>query len=201
MKEQGLRKSSQWMIGSQLISIALQAAYFILMGRTLGSREYGAFVGVVALVTMLAQFSSLGMEMILVRNISRDRESFATTWGNALRISFYGFLALLVVAMIFGRIVLRPELRMLVPWIAFSDGLLGKTVQLASRAFQGAGQLQYTAKLTAFINLGRASLAGALYVYAQHWHTHPDAYTWARIYWLSPLVVGIVAFWMVTAQW
>jgi O-antigen/teichoic acid export membrane protein len=200
MKEEGLRRSSQWMIGSQFILFTLQAAYFILMGRTLGSREYGVFVGVVALVTALAQFSSLGMEMILVRNISRDRESFAVTWGNALQISFYGFLALLVVSMILGRIYLQPDLRMLVPWIALSDGLLGKTVQLASRAFQGAGQLQYTAKLTAFINLGRAVLAGVLYAYARYWHGHPSAYTWARLYWLSPLVVGIVAFWMVTAQ-
>jgi O-antigen/teichoic acid export membrane protein len=200
MREEGLRRSSLWMISGQLISIALQAAYFVLMGRTLGSREYGAFVGVVALVNVLSQFSSLGMEMILVRDISRDREAFAVTWGKALRVTLYGFLILLAVAMTFGRFVLRPELRMLVPWIALSDGLLGKAVQLAGRAFQGAGQLRETAKLTTFVNLGRAVLAGALYTYAHSWSGHPDAYTWARIYWLSPLVVAAVALWTVTTD-
>jgi len=102
--------------------------------------------------------------------------------------------------LLFGHLVLRPELRMLVPWIAVSDALFGKLVQLAGRAFQGAGQMRDSAKLTAFINVGRACLAAALYCYARHWGAHPDAYTWARIYWLSPFVVAVIGFWMVTSK-
>jgi O-antigen/teichoic acid export membrane protein len=200
MKEEGLRKSSVWMISGQLIAIAFQAVYFVLMGRTLGSREYGAFVGVVALVATLAQFSSLGMEMVLVRNISRSRESFATTWGNALRISLAGALILLLLSLTFGHFLLRPGLRMLIPWIVVSDAVLGKLVVLAGRAFQGAGQLRYTARLTTAINAGRAALAAVLYFYARHWNAHPDAYTWVRIYWLSPLAVALIAAWMVTRR-
>lgn len=200
VKEEGLRKSSAWMVSGQLISIVFQAIYFVLMGRTLGSLEYGAFVGVVALVTTLTQFSSLGMEMVLVRNISRDREAFAATWANALRISLVGALLLLLISMAFGHFALRPELRMLIPWIVLSDAVLGKLVVLASRAFQGAGQLRYTAQLTTSINAGRAALAALLDFYAHHWHVHPGAYTWARIYWLSPLVVASVAIWMVTRE-
>jgi len=130
MSEERLFKGSLWMISAQFLSMGFQAVYFVLMGRTLGSREYGAFVGVVALVAVLAQFSSVGMEMILLRNVSRDRNSFAVTWGSALRITGCGFLILLIVASLFGRLVLRPELRMMVPWIAVSDALFGKLVQL-----------------------------------------------------------------------
>jgi O-antigen/teichoic acid export membrane protein len=198
MKEQTIRAGSLWMISGQFAAMAFQALYFVLMGRTLGSREYGAFIGAVALITVLSQFSSLGMEMILVRNISRDRGSFAESWGNALRVTFCGFFILLVTAMVFGHFLLRPELRMLIPWIAVSDGLLGKLVQLASRAFQGAGQLQWTARLTAFVNFGRATLAAVLYLYARYGGALPDAYTWARIYWLSPLAVAAIAMWKVT---
>jgi O-antigen/teichoic acid export membrane protein len=93
-----LWRGSLWIISGQFVSMALQAAYFVLMGRTLGSREYGAFVGVVALVALLTQFSSLGMEMILLRNVSRDRATFPMTWGSALRISACGFIILLAVA-------------------------------------------------------------------------------------------------------
>jgi O-antigen/teichoic acid export membrane protein len=198
MKEEGLRSGSLWMISGQIVAIAFQAVYFVLMGRTLGSREYGAFVGAVALITVLSQFSSLGMEMILVRNVSRDRESFAESWGKALRVVFCGFFFLLAVAMIFGHIVLRPDLRLLIPWIAISDGLLGKLVQLAGRAFQGAGQLRWTARLAVLINLGRAVLAAALYIYARYGNGHPNAYTWARIYWLSPMAIALVAMWRIT---
>ena len=122
------------MIAGQMAALGFQAVYFVLMGRTLGSREYGAFVGVVALVAVLSQFSNCGMEMILLRNVSRDRTHFAATWGSALRVTAAGFIGLLGVAMVFGHVFLRPDLRVLVPWIAVSDGLFGKVAQLAGRA-------------------------------------------------------------------
>ncbi|MBV8115002.1 MAG: oligosaccharide flippase family protein [Silvibacterium sp.] len=187
-------------MSGQFLSMALQAVYFVLMGRTLGSREYGAFVGVVALVALLSQFSSLGMEMILLRNISRDRASFAATWGNALRISGCGFVVLLAVAWLLGRLTLGPELRALLPWIAVSDALFGKLVQLASRAFQGAGEMRYCAKLATSVYAGRAVLAAALCFYVHRTHAIADASMWARIYWLAPFVAAVVACWMVTVK-
>lgn len=193
-----LRRHSLWMISGHGVAIAFQALYFILIGRTLGSREYGSFVGVAALINVLSQFSSLGMEMVLVRNISRDRGSFAATWGSALRITVYGFVLLLAAAMLIGRFTLKPELRVLIPYIALSDGLLGKIVQLASRAFQGAGLLTYTAKLTALTNAARAVAALGLFAFAAMRHVHPDADMWTRIYWCSSLVTAVVALTMVT---
>jgi O-antigen/teichoic acid export membrane protein len=180
--------------------MAFQPAYFVLMGRTLGSREYGAFVGVVALVALLTQFSSAGMEMILLRNISRDRKSFAPTWGNAPSVSACGFVLVLAAAWLIGSPTLRPQFRALIPWIALSDALFGKVVQLASRAFQGAGEMSYCARLTAFVYAARAALAAGLYLYARYWGGHPDAYTWGRIYWLAPFAVSILAFWLITSQ-
>ena len=195
-----LRQHTIWMISGQGVSVLLQAGYFILIGRTLGSPEYGAFVGVVALINVLSQFSSLGMEMILVRNISRARESFAATWGNALRISTSGFIALLALAMLIGHFTLKPELRLLIPYIALSDALFGKIVQLASRAFQGAGQLSQTAKLTALTNFARVVMAFGLFLFVQLQHIYADAHLWTSVYWLSSLATAIIAFGMVTTR-
>jgi len=195
-----LRQHTIWMISGQGVSVLLQAGYFILIGRTLGSREYGAFVGVVAFINVLSQFSSLGMEMILVRNISRARESFATTWGNALRISASGFIVLLALAMLIGHFTLKPELRLLIPYIALSDALFGKIVQLASRAFQGAGQLSQTAKLTALTNFARVVTALGLFLFAPLRHIHADAHLWTSVYWLSSLATAIIAFGMITTR-
>jgi O-antigen/teichoic acid export membrane protein len=200
VREESLRQGSLWMISGQGVSIAAQALYFVLIGRTLGSREYGSFIGVVALVTALSQFSSLGMEMILVRNISRDRASFAATWGQSLAILAGGFLVLLGAALLFAHFALRPELRTLVPWIAFSDGLLGKLVQLASRAFQGAGRLAWTARLSSLTNLCRTATAAVVWAWAHEHNIHPTAQFWARIYWLSTLTVALVATLVVTVE-
>ena len=113
MKEHRLLHGSAWIVSGQFVSMAFQAAYFVLMGRTFGSREYGAFVGVVALVALLTQFSSAGMEMILLRNISRDRKSFAPTWGNALFVSACGFVLVLAAAWLIGSLTLRPQFRVI----------------------------------------------------------------------------------------
>ncbi|QNI32702.1 oligosaccharide flippase family protein [Alloacidobacterium dinghuense] len=180
------------------MSLVFQAAYFILIGRTLGSHDYGAFVGVVALVNVLSQFSSLGMEMILVRNISRVRESFSTTWGSALLISACGFAVLLILAIAIGHFTLKPELQRLIPYIALSDALFGKIWQLSSRAFQGAGMLTHTARLTALSNITRAVSALGLFLLVLVTHCHADALLWTRIYWLSSLATAIVSFSWVT---
>jgi O-antigen/teichoic acid export membrane protein len=199
MPEPGnLRRHSLWMMYGHGAAIAFQALYFVLIGRTLGSREYGAFVAVVALINVLSQFSSFGMEMILLRDISRDHNAFSVTWGKALRISIYGFLALLIVASCVGHFVLPTELRPLIPYIALSDALFGKIVQLASRAFQGAGQLACTAKLTALSNVARAVTALILFSIVLRWHVHAGVYLWTRMYWLSSMATGIVAFAWIT---
>jgi O-antigen/teichoic acid export membrane protein len=200
VSEDSLRRGSLWMISGQSAALAAQAVYFVLIGRALGSREYGAFAGVVALVAALAQFSSLGMEMILVRNLSRDGSSFARTWGHALLISVVGFFLLLAAAMLFAHFVLRPELRVLVPWIALSDGLLGKLIQLAARAFQGAGRLAWTARLTALTAASRMIAAAALFLYAHAHRFHPTAQLWTHIYWLSTLAVALFALALVTLR-
>lgn len=188
------------MISGQGVAMAAQVIYFMLIGRTLGSREYGAFVGVAALIAALSQFSSLGMEMILVRNLSRDRVSFARTWGHALAISFAGFVLLLGAATLYAHFALRPALRPLVPWIALADGLLGRLVQLGARAFQGAGCLAWTARLTALTNIARALTASLVFVWSRAHDIHATALLWARVYWLSTLCVAIFAFALITIR-
>ncbi len=84
--------------------------------------------------------------------------------------------------------------------IALSDALFGKLVQLASRAFQGAGQMRYCAKLATSVYAGRAILAAGLFVHVQRMHMVADAYTWARIYWLAPFAAAVIACWMVTVK-
>jgi O-antigen/teichoic acid export membrane protein len=197
---ESLRKNSLWMIGGQLAALGSQAVYFVLIGRALGSREYGAFVGVAALIGALSQFSSLGMEMILVRDISRNRDAFARTWGHALLLATTGFLLLLAATITIAHFTLSPELRSLVPWIALADGLLGKFIQLSARAFQGAGQLAWTARLNALTTAARAAAAALVWLYARAHGLHLTALFWAHVYWIATLAVALFALALTTSQ-
>jgi O-antigen/teichoic acid export membrane protein len=200
MSEESLRRSSLWMISGQGIAMAAQAVYFVLIGRALGSHEYGAFVGVAALIATASQFTSLGMDMILVRNISRDRASFSRTWGHALAITALGFVLLFLAATLYAHFALRPALRLLVPGIALADGLLGRLIQLAARAFQGAGSLSWTARLLALTNIARAATAALVLAWTRTHHLQATALLWTRVYWMSTLAVGLFALAMITLR-
>ncbi len=186
-----LRAQAAWMISGNGAAVFFQALYFVLMGRLLGSREYGAFVGVVALINVLSQFSSLGMEMVLVRDLSRDPAGFASSWGKALVVSGAGFLALLLVALVYGRLFLAPGLYALVPYIAVSDALFGKASQLSSRALQGADLAAQSARITALAGAARALAAGLLFAYARGGRQSMTALHWVRVYWLASLLVAV----------
>ncbi len=193
-----LRTQAAWLLSGSGAATLLQAIYFLLMGRMLGSREYGAFVGVVALVNVLSQFSSLGMEMVLLRTIARDREAFAATWYRALVISGCGFLLLLAGSMVYGRLVLPPALFQLLPWLAFSDALSGKVSQLGSRALQGAGLTRWSAKLLVLTNAVRAGAAALLFAWAAHTGAHVSLLVWVRLYAAASVAVAVTSFALVT---
>ena len=76
--------NASWMFLGQGLRLAIQAGYFTLIARCLGATNYGAFVGVVALVTIAVPFGPLGSGIILIKNVSRDRSLFPTYWGRAL---------------------------------------------------------------------------------------------------------------------
>jgi O-antigen/teichoic acid export membrane protein len=66
------------------IQILLQAAYFIVVTRTMGARSYGAFVAVSALCTLVAAFSVWGSDQLLIRTVANDRKAFARALGESL---------------------------------------------------------------------------------------------------------------------
>ena len=193
-----LRRDSAWMMGGQFFAMAFQAVYFVLIGRALGSAQYGAFVGVASFLSALGQFSTMGMDLVLIRDVSRDRSRFASSWGVSLEIAALGFVAVTAVALLFGRLFLREEVYWLIPGIAVSDCLLAKIALLASKAFQSVGNFAFSAKVMAMTNLTRALTAGCLYLYVLRIHCLATAQMWTHIYWSSSLVAAIIGVCLVT---
>ncbi len=193
-----LRHQAAWLLSGNGATLALQAVYFLLIGRLLGAREYGGFVGAVALVNVLSQFSSLGMEMVLLRTIARDRTAFAVTWGRALAVSSAGFIAMLPALSLYGHFFLPAALLQLLPYLALSDALFGKLTQLSSRALQGAGIIRWSAKLGVMTNFARTLAAGLLYVWAGHSHSQVHLLTWVRLYCGASFIVALASLGSVT---
>src|SRR5271154_6364860 len=84
MPQNALARNTAWMILGRGLGLIIQAAYFIEIARSLGVRNYGAFVGVVALVGIVYPFASLGSGNLLIKNVARDKKLFSSYWGRAL---------------------------------------------------------------------------------------------------------------------
>jgi len=163
------------MFFGQCCSVVCQAAYFILLGRLLGSTEYGIYVGAVAMVSILSQYSPLGSHSVFLRYVSPDPRNFALYWGNVLLSTFtLGslFVALLTWA---GPHLAHSDSRRLLLCVALGDCLCAQLTIAAGRVFQAFEKLRITAGLNLLVNLLRALLAG-LMLWRLH---HGTAGQWA----------------------
>jgi O-antigen/teichoic acid export membrane protein len=193
-----LARNTAWMSIGQGLKLAIQASYFAVIVRSLGVSNYGAFVGVVALVGIAVPFGSLGSGNLLVKNVSRNPRLFAMYWGAALAITAIVGLILVGMILVVSGFVLPPTIPLrLVLLVAASDLLGSNILAIAGQAFQAFEQLEWTAAINIFLSASR--LAGAiLLVVIQR---HPSALQWGYLYFCSTAVVSVTAFWMVTAKW
>jgi O-antigen/teichoic acid export membrane protein len=178
------------MILGQGLRLIIQALYFVEIARSLGVRNYGAFVSVVALVGIVYPFGSLGSGNLLVKNVSRNPSLFPPYWGRALLITFGFGVFLFAFVLALSRFALPREIPLaLVAMVAISDIVGLNLITQAGQAFQAFEKLQWTAALNVLMSAGR--LLGALMLIALH--PRPSALQWGYIYLGCTAAVAVIA--------
>jgi O-antigen/teichoic acid export membrane protein len=195
---ESLRHDALWMMGGQGGAALLQAAYFVLIGRALGSAQYGAFVGVVAMVSVGSQFSGLGMEMLLLREVSREPAQFCVSWGRALQVTLAGAALLLLAAVTLGHLIFAREIWPLLPYVAVADGLFGRLLQVASRALQATRQMRWAAVLPVGMSAARAGVAAVFFRLAAMGRVGATAQSWVAMYWTASAAAALLALGLLT---
>jgi O-antigen/teichoic acid export membrane protein len=180
-----LARNAGWIFLGQGFSVICQGAYFIFLGRLLGSAEYGIYVGAVAMASILSQYSPFGSHSVLLRYVSSDPKKFAPYWGNVLITTVtLGslFVALLTLA---GPHLARSCSWSLLLCVGLGDCLCTQLTTAAGRVFQAFENMRITAGLGVLVNLLRALIAG-LMLWRLH---HGTAWEWA----LAALIVSLLA--------
>jgi O-antigen/teichoic acid export membrane protein len=190
-----LARNTLWMFGGHGVRLFLQAVYFILIAHALGVAEYGAFVGAVSLVALVAPFSSWGTGFILIREVARDRTTFGRYWGAALGVTaLFGCillcLVLLVSRAIWGTTVPLSALLL----VAISDIIVVRIIELAVQAFIAVEVIRRSAEMFIVLSATRVSAALCL-KFAVH---NPTAKSWAFLYLLSTFAATIYSVVAVT---
>jgi O-antigen/teichoic acid export membrane protein len=184
------------MAGGFGVRAVFQFLYFVLLARALGPAEYGAFVGVLALVMFLSPFASWGSGNLLIKHVARDPARFPERWGAALATTLLAggllvLLAMLITGLVFGW---ETALRLALP-IALGEMLGTRLSDVASQAFQAVQRMQSTTAIWAGMALTR--LVGVSVLMALPWKA--SAFLWAWVYAVSGVGFGLLSVLWVNA--
>lgn len=191
-----LARNTFWMLGGQGVRVLLQAVYFILIARALGAQQYGAFIGAVSLVALIAPFSSWGTGFILIKEVARNRSTFCQYWGAALGVTVLAGGILLCLVLIVSHAIWTNSVPLkAVLLVGISDAIVIRILELAVQAFTAVEALRKCAEIYIVLSLTR-TLAAACLFFGVH---SPTAVSWAFLYLLSAVAATVYAVAAVTS--
>lgn len=191
-----LARNVLWLLSGNGLKLILQAAYFVLIARSLGPDLYGAFVAVVAIAAAISPFVGLGTSNLIVRNVARDKSLFNESWGNALLVTATtGLLG--VVLVLFMRVLMPASIGgAILVLIASADLVFGRITDLCGFAFGAIERFGPTAHINVWISLSRVLGLAALVLFIPH----PSVEQWAAVYLLTAIVTALISvFWALNA--
>jgi O-antigen/teichoic acid export membrane protein len=192
-----LAQNTLWMILGQGLRLAISVLYFAVIARSLGTRNYGAFVGVVSLVAIVFPFGAFGSGILLIKNVSRDKTLFGSYWGRALLTTTVASSALFLVVIALAHFILPAEIPFVLVLLVAASDLLGMSlIWISTQAFQAFERLNWTAAILVLMSATR--LIGALIMVKIH--PHPTALQWGYVYLCSTAAVVIASLCMVTIK-
>jgi len=184
-----LRQNTVYMLLAQVARLVVQASYFLLIARSLGPAQYGAFVAAAAAVAVAYPFVGNGSGNLMVKHVARDRHRLPECLGNALFMTLASGLLLSVVVVPACLLVLPPAIPMsVVLLVAASDLVVYRFVDVACLAFQSVDRLNWTASLNVFASLIRlGGIAAVVLLY------RPTVTAWCVAYLVTAAICALVA--------
>ncbi len=192
--QKSLVRNTLWMLLAKFLKMIVQAAYFVMIARTLGAQQYGLFASLTALAAIISPFATWGSGDVLIKNVSRNRALFKEYWGNALLMIFSSSSVLIVLVMLIAPAILPEETSPLLIFLVFlSDLLFLKLLATAGQAFIAVSKLKHTAQIHFLLSL--KNLVATL-CFVSFFQTS-DIVVWGALYMASTAITAGIGFLMV----
>lgn len=195
IRSSSLAHNAGWMFAGQGLNLLIQAAYFILLARLLGVREYGVFAGAFAFVSLATPYSGLGSGLVFMQHVSSNAENFAAYWGNIMLSTVCGGILITGLLYLIAPHLLNPESASIVLVVALGECMCRQLVVCIGQMFQAFEQLRITAGITSFASFLRL-LAVAVLALVLHRAT---AWQWALASLLVSVLAALIGFAVVMA--
>jgi O-antigen/teichoic acid export membrane protein len=172
------------------LRLVIQAVYFVLIGRSLGPKEYGGFVAMTSFVAVTAPFAGLGCPMILLKYVARERNLLPVYWGNGLLTICVSASVLTVGILCLTPFILGREFLFLTALVCVADLFMIRITELATFAFAALGRMGESARISVYINSSR--LIGIAVISSIY--RHPGVRQWTLAYTLGAAACFVYAF-------
>jgi O-antigen/teichoic acid export membrane protein len=192
-----LARNTGSMFAGEGARVVIQALYFIVIARQLGSMGYGIFASVLAIVAILGPFATWGWGDLLIKHVSRDRTVFQAYWGQTLYVALISGGVLCVVALVATWLIFGSAIpRALALCVAVSDLICFRIVTLCGNAYQAHERLGRTAGLQLAVSVGRLCAAALMMLVVGN--RTPSQ--WGVLYCASTAAVALAAVGLVTKE-
>jgi O-antigen/teichoic acid export membrane protein len=197
MKTGGLLRDTTHLSIGQGFRLVIQAAYFVLLARSLGPDAYGAFVTVVAMAALLGPFSSLGTPNLFIKNVRSGKREASVCWGNGILLTVISGTLLSALGLGLSVLLHLKTVPFAVTIVCFADLVLLKVTELAAFGFTALDQMKQTSIQSVVASLLRlAGIAGLIVT------THPvTLHRWVIVYLVTSLLGMMYALWKGSQEW
>lgn len=191
-----IRDSSHLCLG-QGLKLLLQGIYFLCIVRSLGPAQYGAFVAVTAMTSILAPYVGLGCGNLFLRNVRAGRRDAQMSWGNGLFTTFVTGVFTTLVLCGLARLWSPSVPASLILAVCLSDLLLARVIELASFGFAASGKMGKTAVQNTTMSVLRVIGIVVLILCTPN----VTVASWAWVYLITALIGCCFAFQQGNALW
>ncbi|MCC0175954.1 oligosaccharide flippase family protein [Waterburya agarophytonicola K14] len=182
---------------SFILKLGVQGVYFVILARTFEPTRYGAYVGIVAIVSIFIPFASLGAGEVLIQNVSRDRTLFREYWGTTiLKTLIFGSIFTSLILIIYQFIPI-PGISIWAVFLVSLANLIFLRLNDTTRdVFIAVGLISHTAKSIIMVALNR-SFASVLFLLCFDDHS---ILTWCILYCFATFVASLMSTFLVIKQ-
>ncbi len=190
-------KDSWAIFKSFMFKLIVQGIYFVILARSFAPERYGAYVGIVAIVSIFMPFATWGSEKVLIQYVSRERNLFSKYWGTAiLKTLVFGSIFVSLILVVY-RLISIPNISIYaVFFVALANLIFLRLNDIARDGFLAVGLLNYTAKTIFLVSLNR--FFAALLMIASL--NNPSIVQWTALYCLATFCAAVISTFLVIKQ-
>ncbi|NJK57155.1 MAG: oligosaccharide flippase family protein [Pleurocapsa sp. SU_5_0] len=193
----GRFKDSLALFQSFILQLIVQGIYFVILARTFAPEKYGAYVGIIAIVSIFIPFASWGSEQIIIQNVSRQRSTFREAWGTGiLKTLVFGSIFISLILIVYSFFPIPGISLEIVFVVALANLIFLRLNDLVRDSFVGVGMLGYTAKIMFLLSLNR--FFGVLVLIALF--DHPSLLAWTNIYCFATFCSAVISTYLLVKQ-